>query len=327
MFNRSFLAVLLLVTSNLLVAQQSKEDPPPVPGQMVDIGGYRLHLYCIGKGSPTVIFENGAGDIFTDWSLVQPDVGQFTRTCSYDHAYEGFSDAGPVPATMHQEVFKIAPPYIFVGHSSGGMLARLYTITYPKEVAGLVLVDSLHEDTPMGDKMFRERATGKPIPTPQTMKTSPPLPPTPEEQAHFEQRKKQLEAEAAAPVGPPLNRLPREMLRLRAWAHAHPKFLTPKGDPMIWVPDELQQLHDWRQGKLHPFGGIPIIVIGTFRDNPVSQEERQRQLEDMASLSNNSKVVINPNSGHHVQWDDPNFVIQAIREDYDAVKQDLALKK
>jgi pimeloyl-ACP methyl ester carboxylesterase len=330
-----FLSIVLLLASTLS-ALQTNDAQPTVPGQMVDIGGYRLHLYCIGEGSPTVIFENGAGDIFTDWALVQPKVGRFTRACSYDHAYEGFSDAGPIPVTMHQEVFeahlmlqsaKIVPPYIFVGHSSGGMLARLYTMLYPKEVAGLVLVDSLHEDTPMGDKMFRLRATGKPIPGPQTMKTNPPVPPTSEEQARFEQRRKQLEAEAAAPVGPPLDRLPPEMLRLRAWARAHPKFLSAKGDPMIWVPDELQQIHDWRQGKAHPFGDIPILVIGTLRDNPVSLAERRRQLDDMASLSTNSKVAIDSNSGHHVQWDDPQFVINSIREDYDAVTHHAILKK
>ena len=96
---------------------------------------------------------------------------------------------------------------------------------------------------------------------------------------------------------------------------------------MIWAPDELQQIHDWRQGKTHPFGDIPILVIGTLRDNPVSLEERRRQLDDMASLSTNSKVAIDRDSGHHVQWDDPQFVINAIREDYQAATYHSILKR
>jgi pimeloyl-ACP methyl ester carboxylesterase len=332
------LSLALLVALVVVVAQQRVEDSPPtLPGQMVDIGGYRLHLYCTGQGSPTVIFENGLGGIFADWALVQPGVAQFTRACSYDRAYEGYSDAGPIPITMHQQAFelhlllqnaKLPPPYILVGHSYGGMLARLFAMTYPHDVAGLVLVDSLHEDTPMGSTMFRSRATGKPVPPPQTMQSSPPVPLTPDEQARFDSRKEQLEAEVAAPVSPPLDRLPPEALRLRAWAHAHPKWESgAKGLPEIWLPEELQQIHDARVGKVHPFGNLPVVVIGTTRDNPTSLEERRRQLDDMASLSSNSKVVIDSNSGHHVQWDDPTFVVESVRQDYEAAKHNSKLAR
>lgn len=334
----SLLATVVFLSSALMVAQQrTEESAPNAPGQMVDIGGYRLHLYCTGQGSPTVIFENGLGDIFADWALVQPGVAQFTRACSYDRAYEGYSDAGPIPITMHQQAFELhlllqnaelPPPYILVGHSYGGMLARLFTMTYPHDVAGLVLVDSLHEDTIMGTTMFRSLATGKIVPPPQTMQSSPPVPLTPDEQARLDTRKKQLEAEASAPVGPPLDRLPPEALRFRTWAHAHPKWESgAKGLPEIWLPEELQQVHDARVGKVHPFGNIPVVVIGTTRDNPASLEERRRQLDDMASLSSNSKVVIDGNSGHHVQWDDPAFVVQSVRQDYDAARDHGTLVK
>jgi pimeloyl-ACP methyl ester carboxylesterase len=326
----SFLLFVIFLAPTLARPQQHDSDQPPnVPGQMVDIGGYRMHLYCIGHGSPSVILLNGAGDIFADWALVQPDIAQFTRVCTFDYAWEGFSDAGPVPITMHQEVFethlmlenaRISPPYLLVGHSSGGMLAQLFTMTYPTDVAGLVLVDSLHEDTVMGNSMFRSRATGKTVPPPQTMKTSPAPTPTPEEQRRFEERTKQVQAESPAPIGPPLNRLPPDALQLRAWVHAHPRLLTgAQSDPMLWMPEELQQVHLWRQEKIHPFGDMPIVVIGVLRDNSVSVEERRRQLDDMESLSTNGKVVIDSNSGHHVQWDDPKFVVQTVKEDYEAV--------
>ena len=306
------------------------ENAPRVPGQMVDVGGYRMHLYCVGKGSPTVILENGLGDIFSDWALVQPEVGKYTRVCSYDHAYEGYSDAGPVPVTMHQQVFethlmlekaKISPPYIIAGHSFGGMLARLFTLTYPQEVVGLIFVDSTHEDLVLRNKGLKAMSNGKQVPPVQTMKSGPPPPPTPEEESRFDERKKRYEKEAELPVGPPLDRLPPEALHLRAWAHAHPKILTgSESDPTVWMFTEVQHISDVEHSKPHPLGSMPIIVIGEPRDNPVSMEERRRQLDEMASLSTNGKVVIDQNSGHHVQWDDPAFVLQAIRQVFDASK-------
>lgn len=330
--------LLLFLTLPTSAQQNNNSTPSDLPGQMVDIGGYRLHLYCMGKGSPTVILENGLGDIFADWIFVQPEVAKFTRVCSYDRAYEGFSDVGPVPPTMHQEVYeahlmlqqaRIAPPYVFVGHSYGGMLARLYTMTYPKEVAGLVLVDSLHEDTPMGGSMFRSRATGKKVPAPQTMKSSPPPPPTAAERERYETIKKQQEERAKTPLGSPLNRLPPDAQRWHLWVLAHPKLLTgtAQNDPIIWVPEELQQIHNERKGKKFPFGNIPIFIIGVTRDNPVSMDERSRQLNDMAALSTNSKVVIDQNSGHHVQWDDPSLVIDSVKETVTAAKHHQRLTK
>src|SRR5574338_407412 len=67
---------------------------PPPPGRLVDIGGQRIHLSCTGRGSPTVVFENGAGDLSIVWSLVQPRVSETTRACSYDRAGYAWSDPG-----------------------------------------------------------------------------------------------------------------------------------------------------------------------------------------------------------------------------------------
>jgi pimeloyl-ACP methyl ester carboxylesterase len=127
----------------------------PAPGQMVDVGGHRLHLVCEGQGSPVVIMDAGLGDSWLTWSKTQPEIATRTRACSYDRAGFGYSEPGPYPRDSRQIVTELhallnaaqlPPPYILVGHSFGGYNTRLYASTYPSEVAGLVLVDASHED-------------------------------------------------------------------------------------------------------------------------------------------------------------------------------------
>jgi pimeloyl-ACP methyl ester carboxylesterase len=135
--------------------QHVTTSPPiPPPGRLIDLGGWRLHLLCTGEArtsQPTVIVEAGSGDFSVDWSLVQPGVARFARVCSYDRAGAGWSDLGPRPRTMHQIVWELRtllqkagerPPYVLVGHSSGGWLVRIFRSTYPSDVAGLVLCES-----------------------------------------------------------------------------------------------------------------------------------------------------------------------------------------
>lgn len=128
---------------------------PTLPGDKVDVGGYQLYLYCTGTGSPTVILEAGLEGDDISWKQVQPEVAHFTRVCSYDRAGLAHSDYGPTPrdaemsaADLHTLLTKadIAPPYVLVGHSFGGLLIRRFMANYPEEVDGLIFVDSLHED-------------------------------------------------------------------------------------------------------------------------------------------------------------------------------------
>jgi len=127
----------------------------PAPGKMIDVGGYWLHLNAMGEGGPAVVLDAGLSDNSLAWCRVQPEVAKFTRVCSYDRAGMGWSDAGPLPRDSKQIVGElhtllarsgIAGPYVLVGHSFGGMNVRLYAHAYPEEVAGLVLVDGVHED-------------------------------------------------------------------------------------------------------------------------------------------------------------------------------------
>src|SRR5581483_6031479 len=135
---------------------------------MVDLGGHQLHVYCTGKGTPTVVVENGLGDFSFDWSPVQHRVETFTRICTYDRAGYAWSDPGPKPRTfaqlnleLHDALQKLGErgPYILVGHSFGGGVVRNYAATYRSEVAGMVLADIVPEDQriPMGPNAARIR--------------------------------------------------------------------------------------------------------------------------------------------------------------------------
>ena len=108
-------------------AADAKTYPPP--GQLVDVGGHRLHINCTGTGSPTVIIEAGLGDWLTGWAWVQPEVAKTTQVCTYDRAGYGWSDPYPLPRNAEQfakelhtllHEANIPGPYVLVGHSLGG---------------------------------------------------------------------------------------------------------------------------------------------------------------------------------------------------------------
>ncbi len=138
------------------IATQVDTRQFPPPGRLVDVGGYRLHLYCLGQntdGRPTVILETGLGGSATssDWAWIQPQVAKVTRVCAYDRAGLGWSDPGPQPRDGQQIAKELhnllhnsqtPGPYVLAGWSFGGLYVRAYANQYPEEVAGLVLIDS-----------------------------------------------------------------------------------------------------------------------------------------------------------------------------------------
>src|SRR5687768_9829378 len=140
-----------------IATEMDKRSYPP-PGQMVDVGGYRLHLYCVGEnveGSSTVILEHGLGATSAAWARVQPQISQTTRVCAYDRAGMGWSDPGPKPRDAEHIVTElhsllqnadIPGPYVLVGWSFGGLYMRMYAGKYSTEVSGIVLLDSSHHD-------------------------------------------------------------------------------------------------------------------------------------------------------------------------------------
>jgi pimeloyl-ACP methyl ester carboxylesterase len=123
----------------------------PMPGQLVDVGGHRMHLHCTGTGSPTVVLEPGQGGASSDSGWVAPAVARDSTVCVYDRAGRGWSDAaeGPqdaaqIAADLHTllERAQVPGPYVLAGHSFGGLYVQTFAANYPDQVAGLVLLDS-----------------------------------------------------------------------------------------------------------------------------------------------------------------------------------------
>ena len=153
------LAVIGAIYQVIGTALDARAFPPP--GQLVDVGGYKMHIVCTGPqkaGAPTVILDDvGVGNA-AQWGLVQPEIAKTTHVCAYDRAGFGWSERGPTPHDARQSMQElhtllgkagVPAPYILVGHSYGGNVARLYVAEYPAEVVGMVLVDpGIQFDTP-----------------------------------------------------------------------------------------------------------------------------------------------------------------------------------
>jgi len=136
------------------IATERAERAYPPPGEMVDVGGYSLHINCVGQGSPTVVLDAGLGSMSAEWVWVQREVSDTTRVCAYDRAGMGWSEMGPEPRDakqitreLHTLLSKagIEGPYVLVGHSFGGLYMQTYAARYPDEVAGVAFIDSSTE--------------------------------------------------------------------------------------------------------------------------------------------------------------------------------------
>lgn len=317
----------------LVVAARPDSGPPiPAPGRLIDVGGWKMHIYCTGvaqAGSPTVVLEAGAGDFSVEWSLVQPGVSKFARVCSYDRSDDGWSDWGPHPRTLHQTVYELHTlltragehgPFVLVGHSYGGWVVRLYASTYRDDLAGLVFIeggaDNPVRQLPNGKLVHNaDLVTGKPIPP---VKTSDPLKISdipPAAYAQMVDATVQMKAHANEP---PRDKLPANAQLMRAWAIAQVKHYGSADNPV--EPEELAELAAQRAQTPYFFGALPLVVIergitGDLGpdDNSARNEDRRRDYAALAAMSRSGKVIVADKSGHHVHLDEPDLVIAAIR--------------
>jgi pimeloyl-ACP methyl ester carboxylesterase len=311
------------------------------PGKLIAASdGARLNFYCMGSGSPAVIFDSGFEDWAPAWAVVQPRVAKWTRACTYDRAGAGFSDAGPMPRTnvriadelrsaLHN--FGIAGPYILVAHAFGGDNVRAFADRYMKEVAGLLLVDADPSDVESADMRSQDDrgipaavaqlracrdavAQHKPLPM---MDTRPGKPPRTCAQQFF---RGLPEAQWSA-------QLNAKLLEIAQTKVAMYDAYMSEWEQFPW--DET-----WLQQNVRSFGARPIRVITTGHHGIGSLEglgpmsaKRLIYEDDVKlaqarwlTLSTNAKQIFTHHSSEYVQFDEPDTVVNAIREVYDQGK-------
>ena len=260
----------------------------PPPGHLVDIGGYRLHLWCTGNGAPAVILDTGLGGSSADWGFVQPAVARFTRVCSYDRAGMGYSDPGPSPRTARRIANELADlldrsgnagPVVLVGASIAGFDVRVLASDRPERAAGLVLVDASHEDQAHEvPQMARFVPLLSTIGVLRLFGVS------------FGQR-----IESLAPSV-------RQFARATSFRAAG---YQTAADEIMHIRQSASEVRRSRR-KL----AIPVVVITGGR----GADENWRQLQrDQASLSERGCLMIVEESGHVVSVDQPEVVVDAIR--------------
>jgi pimeloyl-ACP methyl ester carboxylesterase len=296
-------------------------DVAPAPlGQLVDVGGRKLHLHCRGKGSPTVIVENGSSGFSIDWFFVQAKVERFTSICTYDRAGFAWSDHGPTMNTVEETMddlslllrtVLIRPPYILVGQSIGGLYIRAFQRRHPEDVVGLVLVDA----TPEEDARYLVNGVDKAgiDMTYEEMKSvyAPLL------------LKPAVEPKLPDEVDEPLDKLPPNLQRARMWASR--KFVRE------YIPDNAHwwiAAESWKEEFValrrlrlaHPYvlGNLPLIVLHRGRR---SDPELDRREEELAKMSRIGVARIAPDSDHYIHLYQPELVSQAIRDVFDAASK------
>jgi pimeloyl-ACP methyl ester carboxylesterase len=290
----------------------------PPPGQLVDVGGYRLHLRCAGQGSPTVVLDAGLGAFSLDWGAVQPQIATSTRVCAYDRAGLGWSEPGPLPRSPQQFADElhllltnagVEGPYVLVAHSISGKTARLFASQHPHDVAGMVLIDARHESV---DQHL-----------------------TPEQFAaeDAEQRRFQNMIGWMAKFG---------LVRL-LWAPAWPRVLpgsenlSPQTRTAIGVlqarPRQIENALAEGQGRMQSntllraaasLGDTPLVVLASAQsiDRVPFWKEAQ---QTMTGLSSNSRLVV-AQAGHAVHFEQPALVVESIRQVVDAARTGQQLK-
>jgi len=276
---------------------------------LVDVGsGRKMYLKCSGKGSPTVVLVGGLRASADDWSItdksapaVFSEVSKFTRVCAYDRPgtpvgeKPSRSDPVPQPTTARDAVADLhallkaageTGPYVLVGHSYGGLVVRLYTSTYPKDVASLVLVDALSEG-------LRNAETS--------------------EQWAIQRKLVQNDVPESLALYPALERIDtdRSFDQVRAALPVRSMPLVVLSADRPWGPQIPSMI---KAGKL------PSDVPPDF--GYVTDAAQKNAQEQLAKLVPNAKHITNTNSGHEIHKEQPRLVIDAIREIVEAVRKE-----
>jgi pimeloyl-ACP methyl ester carboxylesterase len=302
----------------------------PPPGQIVDVGGYRLHINCQGEGRPTVVIDAAAGDFSAGWAEVQREVARFTRVCAYDRAGLGWSERSPNPPTARHAVedlhsllsrADIEGPYVLVGHSLGGLYARLYAHEYPADVAGMILVDASHEEQFLRFPEAYRQASEKSVQqivmglrVPQLLNSIGVLALSPDD--YPDQFLPPLPESAVEPY--------------KAVIVSDTRYFETLIGEYASLEESMAQV---RAAQIASLGDIPLVVLtrGLPTDPaavgmPAEVVEQADAVWDelqveLAALSSNGEQVIAQQCGHYVHLDQPELVIDAIRTVVEAARR------
>lgn len=296
----------------------------PPPGALVDIGGFRLHLHRQGHGSPAVVFDAALGGSSLSWSLVQPRVAAVTRTCSYDRAGFGWSDAGPLPRTagrIADELYTLLarthtdPPFVLVGHSYGALVMRLFASRHPAEVAGLVLVEpAIAEDwiepneferhrIEQGVRLCRQGATAARLGLARLVSALVRMGALDAARRIVALVSRGTLRRGAPEMIAPMNKLPPALRPALHRMWTRPQFFDALGSQIETIRQSAREVLD-----AGPVGNLPLVVISATAPHP----HHVMMQEALAQCSSNGRRIVAVDSGHWVPLDDPNTVVEAI---------------
>jgi pimeloyl-ACP methyl ester carboxylesterase len=269
---------------------------PEPPGRLLDVGGYKMHIYCTGEGGPTVILDAGLGQGTLYWSQVQEGVSKQARVCSYDRAGMGWSEQGPQPRTYMKVTEELRAllsaagekgPFVLVGHSSGAHTVRFLTQDYPNEVAGIVLEDAANErvltqeNLAPGVKMMQDAVLAARL-------------------GYFRINEDSLAMMAETEI-------PAE---LKPYLHImyNSKTFATSADELKAMPVTAAALEPTKYDGA--WKDIPAVVLTADNEygRTLGMPEHHRQL---AALSTKGEQIL-VNSSHNIHLDQPDAVIQAI---------------
>ncbi|HLE04309.1 MAG TPA: alpha/beta hydrolase [Anaerolineales bacterium] len=310
----ALVAVVLLVTATLVVGemlQSSMRNSNPPPGELVDVGGHRMHINCTGEGRPTVVLSAGLDDFSIFWSLVQPEVAKFSRVCSFDRSGLGWSEPSADPRTIRNMVTEVhtlllnagvTGPFVMVGHSFGGAQVELYASEYPEDVVGVVLVDAAPADLFLRIPTWAGLIAQK-VGLYRTLAAL-----------------DSLGLLAFTPTSIPTRGLPDEAVaQYRAIASSTGYFRTAVAENEAFE-DNLAEV---RAAQVN-LGSVPLVVISrgyweaipalSATDNDLAWKSWQEMQSELADLSADSLQIIATDSEHNVHLQQPQLVVDAIRE-------------
>jgi pimeloyl-ACP methyl ester carboxylesterase len=301
----------------------------PQRGRTVRAGPLKMNMDCAGSGSPTVILEQGGGMPALGWLKVQPQIAQFTRVCSYDRAGYGWSEPGPMPRTVRRMANELKAlldasgekgPYVMAAVSLGGPIVRLYAGLYPKDVAGVILVDASHEDQ-------QKRV--------QTVQPPGLIAENNREVASYE-RWERLRRPFMLHLG-----IERFMVHFMPQSAEMPQtfweeylYLSQQRSFQETMASEVRSLPESSSAlRAVSLGDRPLIVLTAGKMTFTPQPFLTREIEDkirnvwihelqaeQARLSTRGKQIIVPDSGHVIMFERPDAVISAIHEVWTAAR-------